>query len=244
MHALFKFRLPVAVTKQLIANLEGLSATPLTHEALVSLKEFQVENDVQSGVYVLYLAEKAVYAGKADDVVERLQQHLKKVRGRLILADQDVRYKALVLDENWSTSANEGLLIAHYEEKGESAWNGVGFGPKDVGKRRDGSEPSWFDKEYPINTMWTIHSLEDRATLREVLAAMKAQLPYLLRYELDAEDLDRMLDLANVERTTHGLASYVARILGSEYQVMIFHSHLTVYKARQVYEFGSQLPVM
>ncbi len=242
MFDLFKFRLPIAVTEQLIAKLEGLTATALTLEALRSLADFQVKHDMRSGVYVLYLDGKAVYAGKADDVVDRLQQHLEKIRGRVILAQQEIGYKALVLDENWSTSANEGLLISHYKTKGECEWNGAGFGPKDVGKRRDGQEPNWFDKQYPINTDWKIDSLEDKTTLREVLAAMKNQLPYLLRYELDVEDLNRKLNLKGVERTAHALASLVAKTLGREYQFVVFHSHMVVYKSKKQYEYGTVLP--
>ena len=48
----------------------------------------------------------------------------------------NVRFRCLVLHGNWSTSANEDLLIAHYKGRGESKWNGSGFGPKDVGRER------------------------------------------------------------------------------------------------------------
>lgn len=242
MFELFKFRLPVAVTGQLIEKLEGLKPSLLTTEALVQLKRFVIENDMKSGVYVLYLDAKAVYAGKAEDVVDRLRQHLRKLSGRKGIASHSVSYKALVLDENWSTSANENLLIDHFRGRGECEWNGAGFGPKDVGVNRDDYQPNRFDSQFPINTDIVIQGLEDRATLGGILKAMKKQLPYLLRYKLDADNLKSEVSLNGIPRTATSLAELIAKNLGPEYQFVIFASHMTLYKSAEKYEYGVVLP--
>lgn len=242
MFELFKFRLPVAVTGQLIDKLEGLRPSLLTTEALAELKVFVVENDMRSGVYVLYLDGKAVYAGKAEHVVDRLRQHLRKLSGRMGLIGQSMSYKALVLDENWSTSANENLLIDYFRDRGECEWNGGGFGPKDVGAHRDDYQPNRFDTLYPINTELVVEGLEDRTTLAAILKAMKTQLPYLLRYKLDADNLSTEVDLHGVSRTAASLAGLTARLLGPDYQFVVFASHMTLYKSKKVYAFGVVLP--
>lgn len=241
MFDLFKFRLPIAVTSQLIDKLEKLEATPLTGADLDRLADFQRQHEMEAGVYVLYLDGVAVYAGKADGLLDRLQQHLEKIRGRVILADMEVRYKALLLDENWSTSANEDLLIRHYKERGECEWNNSGFGPKDPGKYRDGYQPNKFDLLYPINTEWPITGAGDTMSIGEVLSLMKDQLPYVLRYELPVEDMSRRLKLKGVPRTAMGLSLAIAKHLGAEYQFMLFKSHMVLYKSRKQYAHGTRL---
>lgn len=241
MFDLFKFRLPIAVTTQLIEKLEKLEATPLTRADLDRLADFQRKHEMEAGVYVLYLDGVAVYAGKADGLLERLQQHLEKIRGRIILADKEVRYKALLLDENWSTSANEDLLIRHFKERGECEWNKSGFGPKDPGKYRDGYKPNRFDVLYPINTDWSINGVADTMTIGEVLTLMKEQLPYVMRYELPDADLNAKLKLKGIPRTAIGLALAIAKQLGEEYQFMLFKSHMVLYKSKKEYAHGSRL---
>ncbi|MBK6408233.1 MAG: Eco29kI family restriction endonuclease [Flavobacteriales bacterium] len=241
MFDLFKFRLPIAVTEQLIAKLELLQATPLTKSDLHRLAEFQRGLEMQAGVYVLYMEGIAVYAGKADGLVDRLQQHLEKIRGRVLLATKEIRYKALVLDENWSTSANEGLLIKHFKQRGECEWNKAGFGPKDPGKNRDGYQPNKFDTRYPIDTDWMLSDIADIATVGEVLNAMKEQLPYTMRFELNQEDLEKKLKLKGVQRTALALATTIAGILGKDFQFMVFKSHLVLYKSRKQYAHGTIL---
>jgi len=241
MFDLFKFRLPIAVTNQLIEKLESLVATPLTRADLDRLAEFQRKHEMQAGVYVLYLDGVAVYAGKAEGLLERLHQHLEKIRGRVILAEKEVRYKALLLDENWSTSANEDLLIRHFKERGECEWNKSGFGPKDPGKNRDGYQPNKFDTLYPINTEWPILRVSDAMTVGEVLVLMKEQLPYTMRYELPAADFRMKFKLKGVPRTAMGLASAIAKHLGEEYEFMLFKSHMVLYRSKKQYAHGARL---
>ena len=145
MFDLFDFDLPGAVTEQLEKRLQSMQSSMLTEQALRDLAQFQEQHKLWQGVYQLLLKHEIVYVGKATDVRERLEQYYWKLRGRQRIEMADVHFRCLVLHGNWSTSANEGLLIAHYKAKGQSKWNGSGFGPKDVGKERDGTEPNWFD---------------------------------------------------------------------------------------------------
>lgn len=241
MFDLFKFRLPIAVTIQLIEKLEGLEPTPLTKADLGRLAEFQRKHDMQAGVYVLYMDGKAVYAGKADGLLDRLQQHLEKIRGRVTLLEKEIRYKALLLDENWSTSANEDLLIRHFKDMGQCEWNKSGFGPKDPGKNRDGYQPNKFDTLYPINTDWALKGVSDSMTIGDVLTLMKNELPYTMRYELDASSLNRKLKLKGVPRTAISLATHIAKVLGDDFQFMVFKSHMVVYKSKKQYAHGTKL---
>lgn len=241
MFDLFKFRLPIAVTEQLIAKLEGLQATPLTKTDLDRLSDFQKKHEMRAGVYVLYMDDIAVYAGKADGLLDRLRQHLERIRGRTILARKEIRYKALLLDENWSTSANEDLLIKHFKRRGECEWNKAGFGPKDPGKNRDGYKPNKFDTLYPIDTTWEVEGLKDSMTIGAVLDLMKDQLPFTIRFSLSKEDLSRKLKLQGSPRTSIALASLIAKTLGKQYQFMIFKSHMVLYKSKKQYAHGTRL---
>lgn len=78
-------------------------------------------------------------------------------------------------------------------------------------------------------------------TLKEVLALMKEQLPYTLRYELPADDLSKKLKLKSVPRTAMSLALAIAKQLGEEYQFMLFKSHLVLYKSKKQYAHGTRL---
>jgi len=104
MFAYFRFSLPRAVTEQLVERLGHLKTSPLTAAALKKLKSFQAKSGTTPGVYVIYLDQCAVYAGKAEDVAERLAQHLWKLSGRRGIDPEQIKVKALLLDENWSTS--------------------------------------------------------------------------------------------------------------------------------------------
>lgn len=123
----------------------------------------------------------------------------------------------------------------------ECEWNKSGFGPKDPGKNRDGYQPNKFDVLYPINTDWPINGVADTMTIGEVLALMKEQLPYVMRYELPATDLSKKPKLKGVPRTAMGLALAIAKQLGAEYQFMLFKSHMVLYKSKKEYAHGTRL---
>lgn len=237
----FRFSLPRAVTEQLVERLEQLASSPLTDEALTQLIAFQTENETAQGVYVIYQAGAAAYAGKADGLAERLGEHLWKLRGRQGIDLATVGFKALLLDENWSTSANEGLLILHFKARNECRWNGSGFGPKDPGKNRDGGEPNWFDNTYPVREDFPVENIADETTVGAVLAAIKTQVPYLFRYEVPADAGVTPLHLVGIARTVHALTLHAAQSLGAGWQLMLFKNGYTLYRANKGFSNGTQL---
>lgn len=237
----FRFSLPRAVTEQLVERLDQLVSSPLTDEALAELSQFQAKNETTQGVYVVYQAGAAAYAGKTDGLAERLGEHLWKLRGRRGIDLAVVGFKALLLDENWSTSANEGLLISHFKARNECRWNGVGFGPKDPGRNRDGGKPNWFDTNFPVRDDYPVENIDDNTTVAAVLEQIKTQVPYLFRYNLPPEAGEMQIDLVGIPRTSHGLAMCVARVLGAGWQLMLFKNGLTLYRASNDYANGTQL---
>ena len=241
MFDLFDFDLPGAVTEQLEKRLQSMQSSTLTERALQDLAQFQEQHKLWQGVYQLLLKDEIVYVGKATDVRERLEQHYWKLRGRQKIKMADVRFRCLVLHVNWSTSAHEDLLVAHYKAKGQSKWNGSGFGPKDVGSKRDGTDPNWFDSQYPINADYPCKDIPDRLTVGELAQSLKAQLPFTFRYEDPKADGTKSLNLQGVPRTARALVGRVVAALGPQWQATVFVSHIILYKQRRLYEHGEAL---
>ena len=237
----FRFSLPRAVTEQLVERLEKLTSSALTGTALADLLEFQCASETTQGVYVIYSDNLATYAGKAQNVAERLDKHLLKLLGRQNVDLRKVGYKALLLDENWSTSANEGLLIKHFKDRGECGWNGSGFGPKDTGKNRDDTIPNKFDNTYPIRNDYPISDIPDVSTVGFVLSQIKRQTPFLFRYQSLGEEADMALDLSGIPRTAQAIAVHAAQSLGKAWQLMLFKNSITLYRANKSYDNGTQL---
>ncbi len=237
----FEFSLPRAVTEQLVERLEQLVSSPLTDEALTELSGFQTEKGIPQGVYVIYQAGAAAYAGKADRLAERLGEHFWKLRGRQGIDLNTIGFKALILHENWSTSANEDLLILHFKARNECRWNGSGFGPKDPGKNRDGGEPNWFDNTYPVREDFPVENIIDETTVAVVLTQIKMQVPYLFRFEVPSDAGATPLHLAGVARTVYTLTMHAAQSLGAGWQLMLFKNGFTLYRANKGYSNGTQL---
>jgi hypothetical protein len=241
MFVYFDFSLPRAVTEQLIERIDELKSSSLTDPSLKRLASFQAKNKTKQGVYVIYLDGAAVYAGKADGLAERLGEHLWKLRGRKGIDLAAVGYKALLLNENWSTSANEDLLIGHFKGKGECRWNGGGFGPKDPGKNRDGSEPSWFDDKFPVHEKFPLVDIYDKTSVGSVLSQIKEQVPYLFRYEVPDKLKAMPLVLTGTPREVNAVALLAAKALGKGWQLMLFKNGFTLYEASRKYQHGLQL---
>lgn len=238
----FRFSLPLAVTQQLIERLDTLEVSPLNDDAIIQLTRFQAENRSAQGVYVIYLNGGATYAGKADFLAERLFAHFRKLTGRRGIEMGAVAFKALLLDENWSTSANEELLIEHFKNRNECQWNGAGFGPKDPGRIRDGGAPNWFDRNYPVREDFPIANVPDDTTVSALLTEIKAQVPYLFRYDIETPEVGvTPLALAGITRNAQALLVQAARALGDSWQLMLFAHGFTLYRAQTHYPNGTQL---
>jgi len=132
--------------------------------------------------------------------------------------------------------------IAHFKKKGQCQWNLNGFGPKDPGQRRDGAKPSGFDLAYPINEDWKLDGLKNEYSAGELLATMKGQLPFLLRYDLKHPALSTThVDISGIPHTAKSLAVQVAKSLGSDWQLLLFKSHMTLYPNKRNFQFSEQL---
>ena len=237
----FRFSLPRAVTEQLVEKLETMAHGALTENALEKLVELQRIWKTRSGVYIIYHKDKAVYVGKTNKLVERLKQHRRKLSGRQFIVLSELGFKALLLDENWSTSTNEELLIEHFKKNGEAEWNNAGFGPKDPGRNRDGSGPSVFDLAYPIREDFPVTGLSGETTVIDALLCLKKQLPFLLRYDKRATECMDAISFAKVPQNTKAVCIHIAKSLGEEWQLMWFKSHITLYRTNKNFEHGERL---
>ena len=149
MHATYTFDFLTTVSNQLVESLDALVVTPLAAN-LAALATLQNQTGFLQGVYVIHEAALPKDPGKAGDVHDRLQQHLRKLSGRRNIVLADIGYKALLLNESMGTAANEEILIRLYQAKHDGMWNRSGFGPKDPGQERDTTAPSAFDRNHPI----------------------------------------------------------------------------------------------
>lgn len=237
----FIFSLPLAVTEHLFERLDQLKSSPLTSEQLQQLIAFQMEKRSKQGVYVIYENNAAVYAGKANDLAERLEQHREKLRARLGVDMATIGFKALLLDESWSTSANEALLIKQFKKRGECKWSGSGFGPKDPGKERDTTKPSWFDNTYPVRDDWPVENIPDQETVGDVLKLLKNQLPFLLRYEKLGKAATLPVELRGVPRNVRAVLLKCAEVLGSSWQLTLLKNGFILYPELKEFKYGARL---
>ena len=226
---------------QLQARLELLSVTPLDDTSLAELAQYQSEQALDQGVYLLHYAGQPVYLGKANDVWERLTQHRQKLKGRELIDQTVIGYKALLLDKSMSTAANEGVLIGLFKKTHSGMWNGRGFGPKDPGQERDTTKPSWFDRTYPIIRTYPIPGLADAETVGQVVDSMKATLPYVFRSEISEADRAEVVQLRGVPRDALSMLQALVNALGSGWQGTIISYGMLLYKNDKHYPHGTVL---
>jgi hypothetical protein len=140
----FIFDVDKAFADQLVAILEQSPEHPL--------KEHQASRNI--GVYVLYhnKSENPVYVGQAvgtGGVAQRLNDHFKKIYGRMGISTDDMTCCYLYIRQRWEVSRAEEALIKKYNPD----WNGIpGFSMHVPGKGRPGM-PDYtneWDKRFPI----------------------------------------------------------------------------------------------
>jgi hypothetical protein len=244
MFDLFDFDLPGAVTEQLTQKLQQMHSSLLTEATLLELAHFQREHKTNQGVYQLIYEGSVVYIGKADRNAKiRLEEHLKKLKGRRNIQMDSLHFRCLLLPRNWSPNANESLLISHYQAAGQCRWNQSGFGSKDPGKERDGTEPNWFDRDYPIRTDLVCMDISEKLLLGQLLSTLKIQIPYYFRYKIGNAEVEKEIDLTGVPRTVRSILERVIQELGPDWQVSLFNSHITLYKERRTYKHAEIVSV-
>lgn len=176
----FRLSITKALGDQLATSLEQLTPGPLDPHTLSTLER-------RGGVYQLYLHNDLVYIGKADtSLPQRLDQHRRKIDGRLNIDTGDMTFTSLYVDEDLSAVAPETLLINRHRTKGETPWNYNGFGNKDPGRQRDTStvDPGHFDALYPADMSYPCHQVTAGGyTVSELLARLKTSVPWVFRYQ-------------------------------------------------------------
>ena len=244
MHALYVFDFLQTISLQLKEKLEDLTETVLSPESLQDLTRYQREVDSQQGVYVVHYQGTPKYVGKANNVADRLSQHLTKLLGRQGIDAQAIGYKSLLLDKSMSTAANEGILISMFKAEHKDMWNGGGFGPKDPGKERDTTKPGKFDQTYPIIDDFKINLKTDERNaiqLGEMFNAMKAQLPYVFRFDVPVEALEKTIILVDEDRSARHLLQAAVTFLGEGWKGAIISYGMVLYKTSKHYQYGIEL---
>lgn len=138
-------------------------------------------------------------------------------------------------------SANEALLIKQFKKRGECKWNGTGFGPKDPGKERDTTKPSWFDNTYPVRDDWVVENIPDQASVGEVLKLLKNQLPFLLRYEKLGKAAASPIKLRDTPRNARAILLKCSKTLGSNWQLTLLKNGFILYPELKEFKYGTRL---
>lgn len=244
LHSLYVFDFLQTVSVQLKQLLMDLDETRLDEAALQELARYQRDIASQHGVYVVHYNGAPVYVGKADNVADRLAQHLAKLRGRKGIVPEAIGYKALALDKSMSTAANEKILIEMFKKENKDMWNGAGFGPKDPGKERDTTKPGKFDQAYPILDQFPLKLELDARNgikLADMFVAMKAQLPYVFRYDVPADELEKVLVLPDLDRSARRLLQAAVSLLGPGWKGAIISYGMVLYKTTKHYPYGEEI---
>lgn len=240
----FEFALTTALVSQLVTVLDDMDSAPL-----VPISASEIPNG--QGVYQLFLGDELVYIGKTDNdagLQRRLQRHAKLAESRGALANGAVRFKAVQVLV-FSAMELETMLMRHYRDQGASlAWNNSGFGSNDPGHNREGSiyKEGHFDLLYPITIDTPLSApLTKGMTIYHALKAIKAELPYLLRFggmrKSDPEygDLNNhflsadLMGLSLRETLTH-----IINLLPPGYISTKFPGYVILYKEPTTYEYG------
>jgi hypothetical protein len=208
-------------------------------------------------VYQLFYDDTLVYVGKTDaeaGLRTRLTRHARKILQRPSLTGS-VRFKAVRIMV-FTAMDLETQLIKHYRSVDEdaAAWNGSGFGSNDPGREREttNKSPEGFDAQHPIDIDLTGAFLQPGMTTpAAAVAALKAALPYTLRYETlrnakgkstrgkpHADLLMAKVTIPPGAQTVRGLLKIIRAALGADWQATAFVSHVILYKEDRPYQHG------
>lgn len=242
MHAIYNFDFLDTISRQLYERLETLPVTPLTSSTLAELAAFQLDRNAKQGVYMLYVDGHPVYIGKADDVRDRLFQHMTKLSGRSNITMNAVAYKCLLLDKSMSTAANETILMGLFMQHHEGMWNNSGFGPKDPGKERDTTKPSKFDRTHPINVDFTVNDITSTETIGSLFAKMKRSLPFVFRYQNLPERVATVtVPLDNCPHTAVALLTRAMTVFEPGWRAAVLYHGMVIYKTTKAYPHALQV---
>ncbi len=240
----FEFDLPDALLHRLIGIFDGMEGAPLLAENVASVPDSQ-------GVYQLVKEGQVVYIGKTDGdagLRQRLSRHAATIRHRRNLTPGSITFKAVRVFV-FTAMDLETDLIRHYSQAGAVPWNKSGFGSNDPGRNRDDTnlKADHFDLLYPIDLDEVVElELSDGATAASILTALRAALPYTLRFEGESARRPHPELVASIVPelpakpwTTKTLIEAVLSVLPAGWQATVLAGRIILYRENKTYAFGT-----
>ncbi|MEY9907967.1 hypothetical protein ABIA35_004199 [Catenulispora sp. MAP12-49] len=179
----FKISITQAMADQLMATLGPLDRVILDKANLEATAE-------RPGVYEIFLhtesGDERLYVGKAaKSLRKRLEQHRRKISGRVGIDPNAMRFICAYVDEDLDAAAPEKMLIKRYRDTGSVPWNTNGFGNNDPGRNRDTTlvKTNHFDALYRINLDQLVEVTSTCGPAFAILDAIKTAAPYNVRYD-------------------------------------------------------------
>jgi hypothetical protein len=245
----FEFDLPTHLRDDLVLLLERMDEAALTRRNTARIPDAQ-------GVYQLFYNGVPVYIGKTDSEAglrTRLSRHARKILHRPSLTGK-VTFKAIRVMV-FTAMDLETELIKYYRNKHGKEWlpwNGSGFGSNDPGTERETTRrrPDGFDQQYPIDITLPRHWVAPgNKSVAEVLADLKARLPYTLRYQTakprsrkpHPEMQAARMTIPRRPQSVRELMWLISRALGPRWQAVRFDSHVILYQERRKYKWGEKI---
>ncbi|MGA5118624.1 caspase family protein [Streptomyces pseudogriseolus] len=196
------------------------------------------------GVYLLHQKSggdnpKIVYVGRSDrSIATPLKQHLRKIDGRHYVDSHDLSFSYLKLDDDLSYVAPERLALRRLHEQGLTpSWNHNGFGNRDAGRARDRTrlDSHHFDVVHPIDLSWPLRADGPALdlTANELAAYLKAELPYIFRFEHQGAGMDGIrLSVPEGSFSADRAFRLLAAALGDEWQISALMGRVLMYRER------------
>lgn len=238
----FTLRITLALTSQLRSMLDTLRPEPLTIDNIEALKK-------RKGIYQLYHVETLVYVGSAKtSLPTRLNQHRRKISGRLNIDVADLSYTCLYVDEDMTVLSPEHALMDAFKADGSCEWNFNGFGNKDPGVARDTTEldTNHWDVKYPADLSLTVPAMSagDYDCL-DFMKKLKAALPFNFRYQKKGAGVGDYKGVTiRVPANAMDAASLFKLLVGAlppEWQATVLPGYVILYKNSRPYPQGTVL---
>lgn len=242
----FSLSITQALREQLILALGLLSPALLSSENIANVSR-------QGGIYQLFLDGRPVYIGKSTDALNsRIGNHYRKLSGRTPGILDRMHFRVLYVNEDLDALAPEKMLIRALKAAGKAPWNQNGFGNKDPGRQRDTSlvKSGHFDREFPINLQLTLNLIHKKPvkSLLDMMVALKAALPYNLRFPPPRDPIRRELRRIDVSEemiraTPMSVSKWMdslASALPSGWMITVFPGYIIVYKETSPDKYGSR----
>lgn len=238
-YAELEFDLPSALLREIVNLLEEMPSAALTAANLAHVSN-------EAGVYALLRSDNGAlqYIGKADGakgLQSRLVRHMRKLEGRQNIDADLIHFKAIRVFV-FTAMDIEAALLSHYGHQGSLPWNHSGFGSNDPGRERDTTtyKPDHFDTQYPIKLDHCFVQFEPgRASVSEVMQALKDGLPYLLRFQrpnpssrksFEPDFENAVVELPTDEMTTREVVERCVAALPQGWHATALPSHIICYK--------------